>query len=1028
MLYYDRDGHSRYAPTPTLLLFVMMRTLFFVANAAVDPALFEANDSLTLPLAETPQRVPGQDQTNETLVARSDNESASSTTTSCRTLATPNVFYISEMNEDERNELRAATQDILETLHAYYHNSMPMMAQMMAQHLHNQAQERAPSEDADVLSYVAHETSIFLVPGMEIGVVLSQQTTDYLNEMLQRILNVVAVARRRLHVDNDHDEVMFMGAPGRRGKDRRDDEDRDKDWRRKGYSSAKMQRDAWNNAPWKRRKINRALSSGAGQSSSSVRGVPAAAAPHEPDEEDEDSGPRHSNYEWRCLLEMEAEDPGTNSTPMRALVAHQEDNVRATFAHLTQNERNVMLVDFIHFMGQLFYQVARAAEAGIADAMAQEANGEDNTDAPEDDGQSLMQTAHGGNHLLERLRHETQQLQRALESHPDKGRLAAKMLWFLRSRYLGLPYEYWRDETQALCSLLIVEAKDEADRSDSSTTRSMAAFLKEWWGKVHTLLVRLDAIDPTLVEGSDAHKESGLRHWNFNSLRGLDDDGHPYVHDDSQPLFDDDSLQMMNEEDSLETSRRQWEACFAEQAKQEADEEEAILEEVRRWDQEVADSDPQTAARKCRAWDDWAMWSEMEKPTAPSAQCVSECGASSSTSMVIPFDSSAVQLTITAHLENMDMLPSEYRVDHPTKRRKQDEGAIPTAGDVPGTAPTPTGLVPETMVEPDETQLMQQASRPVTRAYVELQRPRGLSVAQVHARLQTVNKGARLKITRRLQDLLRQRLRRQTQALARTIDTMQELEGSMPAVDEESSPTTETTEADRFCTDTAQSFLDQFDEYQIHSEDLTTDNVMTILRRLLQVLERRSASSSSLPTIPSTQCIAPTLESTLDAAVARIQGFLERTVGRLPDDQRSRFFKTLTVLLSKAVKQKVRVALMYLKLLVYAFTEHGQHWDQQDATMRLELVMQGIETRVQGELGQVVLPTFQQLPPGRDITVNMVNQELPELNLVVTEIVQFLEGGSDSSDDAVHADDGSESKEQGPFQESVEESRASPRS
>ena len=65
--------------------------------------------------------------------------------------------------------------------------------------------------------------------------------------------------------------------------------------------------------------------------------------------------------------------------------------------------------------------------------------------------------------------------------------------------------------------------------------------------------------------------------------------------------------------------------------------------------------------------------------------------------------------------------------------------------------------------------------------------------------------------------------------------------------------------------------------------------------------------------------------------------------------------------------------------------------------MRLELVLQGIEQRVQGELGVATLPVLGALPAARDIAVNLLAGDVPKLNVLVADAVTFLEGGEAGS-------------------------------
>ena len=127
----------------------------------------------------------------------------------------------------------------------------------------------------------------------------------------------------------------------------------------------------------------------------------------------------------------------------------------------------------------MMLQAAEAAERGMPASA-------DTVDEEEGDGTSMMQLAALKASNMERhhnaLKSFIRSLQVQLEQRGPNTGVASRMLRFLRSRYLGLIYQSWRETTQSLYFLLVAASQDEQGSDDILTTED-EDFLKQWGGK-----------------------------------------------------------------------------------------------------------------------------------------------------------------------------------------------------------------------------------------------------------------------------------------------------------------------------------------------------------------------------------------------------------------------------------------------------------------------------------------------------------------------------------------------------------------
>ena len=291
--------------------------------------------------------------------------------------------------------------------------------------------------------------------------------------------------------------------------------------------------------------------------------------------------------------------------------------------------------------------------------------------------------------------------------------------------------------------------------------------------------------------------------------------------------------------------------------------------------------------------------------------------------------------------------------------------------------------VENAQVEPDETQLVQTHA-----AVLVPQRPQGLTPAQVHSRLKQVSKAAKLKIRNRVSQLMRGKLRHHVQQAARYSTMMQELDGEAPRLLAEDAPDIGDEEGDGFCEDVSQQL---FDQLQNHATDGSVcddkTQVVAMLRRVLRLAE----------TMPSSRPADDTPEDSIETTAARLCGFLERTVDRLPTSQRKAFYKSVLVKLAAHLRRKTREAMVILKVVMYALGEQDKDADPASSALRVDLVLQGLLERLQSELGMAEVPALSGQPDVRDLNVDQLHEAIPELSQLATLVMTFLEEAGEAS-------------------------------
>ena len=757
----------------------------------------------------------------------------------------------SDLPVEIRLQLRVLVQDLVESLHDYYQGGLCVIAQMIAQEIDRETRDHANTRMGDLLLHLQERAMPFLTPGMEVGIALPDDASLMLRQLLH---SVQTLASEVPAPSSDHtpeatsDESVLMmtgGAPGGR------DGDDWRDWqdgraKRNYHAPTGRPQDAWTKAPWKRAKKPKTSSSAAPTSSptmsgittSSTRSFPATSRPDDPSR-------LRAHYEWRCLLDMQEEAPGGEDTAVDPLLQHQLDNIQATYRHLGPHDRIQISIDLIRFVGRLLMQAADAAELGSQGANDEETAG----DPSEGDAQALMQTqmtARNVDRHCANLRQIVLELSDILGRHEHPG-AATVLLRFLRSRYLGLPYEYWRAETQSLLSALVAASWDEGEEY---TVQSVGPdFIRQWWGRLLPCLIQLDSLDPNLEAGSSAHRHSGLCEWNFNALRKPT---HPGDHEE-------DSLQLLHDENTQEMERHRWEAELRDQVARELVEEQALADEMEAFDKSETVAHELAVAKRCRDWDDWAMHSELNPPKVRqrgvtfSVSATSSSGSASSTSLCVPLQDLPVTLTITA-----SFMPGTDTADEPLTMQTAPVDAVEGHGSVNGSPPEgrtcsmPTADAAqdalEAEVEPAETQLVQTSLTLQSTARGASSSSDGLSPAQIHTRLKHVNKDARLKVQQLLGRKLRASLRRKIGEVAHLQDALQEITGDATTTQGDAPILPDEQEGDFMCSDLADDFHRRLVEYIETSEDfpLNRDKMMALLRKLLRMLETVERLRTSL--------------------------------------------------------------------------------------------------------------------------------------------------------------------------------------
>ena len=135
-------------------------------------------------------------------------------------------------------------------------------------------------------------------------------------------------------------------------------------------------------------------------------------------------------------------------------------------------------------------------------------------------------------------------------------------------------------------------------------------------------------------------------------------------------------------------------------------------------------------------------------------------------------------------------------------------------------------------------------------------------------------KDVKMRVQQQLHGLLRDRVRRKLQEEGRTVDMLQDPQGQPVTLSEEVPPQPESFEGDHMCEEMA---VDLYMRVLDTDTCLTRERLLTLLRRLLRVLEQAGSPAEA-------QAAHETPEANIDAIVARLVGFLQGTVDRLPKD------------------------------------------------------------------------------------------------------------------------------------------------
>ena len=164
---------------------------------------------------------------------------------------------------------------------------------------------------------------------------------------------------------------------------------------------------------------------------------------------------------------------------------------------------------------------------------------------------------------------------------------------------------------------------------------------------------------------------------------------------------------------------------------------------------------------------------------------------------------------------------------------------------------------------------------------------------------------------------------------------------------------------------------------------------MALLRKLLRMLE-----TVDVPGLRSAGSHCGNPEVAIDASVSRLIGFLDRTAERLQDTQRKRFYKAMTLRIAKELKGRGKSYLLLLKALAHVLGLQTQSDEPADVTLRVEAVMQGLLSRMDGEIGYPPLSAELAAQSAvRDFTIEQMVEEMPEMNLITAEVVTMLGDG-----------------------------------
>ena len=394
-----------------------------------------------------------------------------------------------------------------------------LQAQMLAQELlrvsveHREAYVRG---NLALLEDVLHE---FCDPGFEIGVVLDEEQGKWLAEVIAKASHVSDATSESLpdglqhDQDPDEDDVAsLMGAPGRRGRDDRDewrDSPRSRSRTGDGRSGQARQRNQRGHgprgsghpetevAPWRRRSPTvgrdaRSPTSGGGPCTASIRGPPSSTRTPRED------ALSYNRIIWRGLLGMDDEGPGQDfsSYVPSAVDPTAMSNIEATVTNMSDAERVAFVTDFIRFMFEAIRQVMTTITTGRACPLPDPDDAD--PDEREDDGVIMVQlhkqTYKAIKDQMDKFRHAFDQ------EKMEKQAKARQLLFMLESRYAGIDWMLWSDLTQDLHAYLLGQIDGDKGPDLGKIPDDVMAFAKRWWSTLQPLVRRLDCYNDLLSD------------------------------------------------------------------------------------------------------------------------------------------------------------------------------------------------------------------------------------------------------------------------------------------------------------------------------------------------------------------------------------------------------------------------------------------------------------------------------------------------------------------------------------------------